>query len=109
MPQLTRAAIHHGLSARFFRWAYQAKVMNMLEATSSRTVFTTGSTRSLSGSTDCGPFQSCVDEKASACAWDPGRDGKKWRYVAVSPCKSPGMGGRMKALWRLPCDAPNRR
>src|SRR5690606_15952301 len=33
----------------------------------------------------------------------------EWRYVAVSPCKSPGMGGRMKALWRLPCDAPNRR
>src|SRR5690606_12625561 len=70
MPQLTKAAIHQGLSARFFRWAYQAKVMNMLEATSSRTVFTTGSTRSLSGSTDCGPFQSGVDQKARAYKWD---------------------------------------
>src|SRR5688572_4594666 len=35
MPQLTSAAIHHGLVARFFRCAYQAKVMKMLEATRS--------------------------------------------------------------------------
>ena len=38
MPQLTSAAMYHGAVARFFRWPYQAMVMNTLEATSSRMV-----------------------------------------------------------------------
>src|SRR5512136_155841 len=33
MPQLTRAAMYHALLFRFFRWPYQAKVMNMLDRT----------------------------------------------------------------------------
>src|SRR4051812_44635460 len=35
MPQLTSAAIHHGLSDRFLRCAYQANVMNTFDATRS--------------------------------------------------------------------------
>src|SRR5688572_3211678 len=35
MPQLTSAAIHHGFAESSRRCAYQAKVMKMLEATSS--------------------------------------------------------------------------
>ena len=31
MPHEMKAAIHQGLSRRSRRWAYQAKVMNMLE------------------------------------------------------------------------------
>src|SRR5258705_4004481 len=42
MPQLAAAAAHHGQAARFFRCAYQAKVMNTLEATSSAAETTTG-------------------------------------------------------------------
>ncbi len=38
MLQLTSAAIHHGLLLRFFRWPYQAKVMNTLDAASSNAV-----------------------------------------------------------------------
>lgn len=38
MPQLTRAATYHGAVARFFRWPYQAKVMNTLLRMSSNTV-----------------------------------------------------------------------
>ena len=38
MPQLTSAAMYQGLSARFFRWPYQAKVMKTFEATSSTIV-----------------------------------------------------------------------
>src|SRR5688572_13193306 len=38
MPQLTKAAMYQGAVARFFRWPYQAMVMNTLEATSSRMV-----------------------------------------------------------------------
>src|SRR6201988_2267749 len=34
MPQLASAAIHQGLAESSFRCAYQAKVMNTLEATS---------------------------------------------------------------------------
>ena len=41
MPQLASAAIHHGLAAWFFRWAYQAKVMNTLDITK-RTIVRTG-------------------------------------------------------------------
>jgi hypothetical protein len=33
IPQLTRAAIYHGLFSRFLRWAYQANVMKTLEQT----------------------------------------------------------------------------
>src|SRR5580765_3892824 len=36
MPQLARAAIHHALEDRFLRCAYQAKVMNTLDARSIR-------------------------------------------------------------------------
>ena len=32
MPQLMSAAINHGLSERFFRCAYQAKVMKQFDA-----------------------------------------------------------------------------
>ena len=39
MPQLALAAIYQGLADRFFRWAYQAKVMNILDAPSNKTVF----------------------------------------------------------------------
>src|SRR3954464_3427876 len=42
MPQLASAATHHGQAARFFRCAYQAKVMNTLEATSSAADMNTG-------------------------------------------------------------------
>src|SRR6185295_440032 len=42
IPQLTAAAAHHGQAARFFRCAYQAKVMNTLEATSSAAETKTG-------------------------------------------------------------------
>src|SRR3954471_23598493 len=38
MPQLTKAATYQGAVARFFRWPYQARVMNTLEAISSSTV-----------------------------------------------------------------------
>src|SRR5205809_338191 len=38
IPQLTIAATYHGRSAMFFKWAYHSKVMNTLDATSSRTV-----------------------------------------------------------------------
>src|SRR5438105_11712578 len=31
MPQLTSAAIHHGLAESSFKWAYQAKIMNTFE------------------------------------------------------------------------------
>src|SRR5262245_18810195 len=44
MPQLASAAIHHGQAARFFRCAYQAKVMNTFEATSSAADTKTGET-----------------------------------------------------------------
>ena len=37
MAQLTSTAIHQGLAERFFRWAYQAKVMKTLESTRSPT------------------------------------------------------------------------
>src|SRR3954467_490768 len=42
MPQLAAAAAHHGQAARFLRCAYQAKVMNTLEATSSAAETKTG-------------------------------------------------------------------
>src|ERR1041384_3471415 len=42
MPQLASAATHQGQVARFLRWAYQAKVMNTLEAASSAAAATTG-------------------------------------------------------------------
>ena len=38
MPQLTNAAMYQGLFSRFLRCAYQAKVMKMLEQTSSPAV-----------------------------------------------------------------------
>src|SRR5687768_2336153 len=38
MPQLTKAAAHHGRLAMLRRWAYHAKVMKTLDATSRRTV-----------------------------------------------------------------------
>src|SRR2546428_654892 len=39
MPQLTMAAVYQGAVARFFRWPYQASVMNTLEPTSSSTAW----------------------------------------------------------------------
>jgi hypothetical protein len=36
MPQLTKAATYQGAVARFFRWPYQAIVMNKLDAASNR-------------------------------------------------------------------------
>src|SRR5690606_27389524 len=42
IPQLIRAAMIQGLSARFFRWAYQAKVMNTLLQISSTMVISVG-------------------------------------------------------------------
>src|SRR5579864_310262 len=53
MPQLTSAATYQGLPARFFRCAYQANVMNTLEAHSSSTADTTG----LMGSSSAGDAQ----------------------------------------------------
>lgn len=41
MPQLKKAAIYQGLSLRFFRWAYQAKVIKIFDIANSRTVFRT--------------------------------------------------------------------
>src|SRR6476469_6265174 len=38
MPQLTKAATYHLRSLRFRRWAYQAKVMNTFDSTSSPAV-----------------------------------------------------------------------
>src|SRR5579862_9280657 len=44
IPQLSSAATYQGRSARFFRWAYQAKVMKMLEAPSSSVADSSGFT-----------------------------------------------------------------
>jgi hypothetical protein len=38
MPHDARAAIHHGRSLRFFRWAYQANVMKTFDAASNSAV-----------------------------------------------------------------------
>lgn len=38
MPQLMVAAMYHGFSDKFLRWAYQANVMNKLEIASKVTV-----------------------------------------------------------------------
>jgi len=38
MPQLISAAVYQGLSARFFRWPYHAKVMKTFDAASGNTV-----------------------------------------------------------------------
>jgi hypothetical protein len=38
IPQLTRAAIYHGLPLRFRRCAYHANVMNTFDSTNSTTV-----------------------------------------------------------------------
>src|SRR5215472_6678701 len=46
IPQLTSAARTHGLSCRFLRCAYQAKVMKVLEQIKSRMVLRTGDMRS---------------------------------------------------------------
>jgi hypothetical protein len=35
IPQLTRAAIHHGLACRCLRWPYQANVMKRFDKASS--------------------------------------------------------------------------
>jgi hypothetical protein len=40
MPQLASAARYQGRCARFRKWAYQAKVMKMLDSTSSPAVRT---------------------------------------------------------------------
>src|SRR5690348_17582337 len=45
IPQLTSAATIQGLSCRFLRCAYQAKVMKVFEQISSRVVLRTAGTR----------------------------------------------------------------
>jgi hypothetical protein len=39
IPQLAKAAMYHCLVLRFFRWPYQAKVMNRFDNTSNNVVF----------------------------------------------------------------------
>src|SRR5688572_12194979 len=60
IPQLTKAAMYHGRSLRSLRWAYQAKVMNTLDAASKRMVrvitdISVNYLRSLENSTDSLP------------------------------------------------------
>src|SRR5512139_3522708 len=42
MPQLTSAATYHGELEKFFRWPYQAKVMNRLDTASISAVTSSG-------------------------------------------------------------------
>src|SRR5574341_1123319 len=41
IPQLRSAAMYHGRSLKFFKWAYQAKVIKMFDAASNNVVLIT--------------------------------------------------------------------